>query len=207
VTTIGSASEDISNPSSRRHSGPEIRGGRDGDDLAARFDAHVAAEFESKDIDATMATMVDEPYVTHVPTLAGGVGGAAVRLFYRSHFIGSWPEDLVVTRVSRTVGSDRVVDEMVMSFTHDREMDTFLPGVAPSGRPVQLPVVAVVGFEGDKVAYERIYWDQASLLVQVGVLNPSRLPVSGAEQAAKVLDPQGRCNQLIERAANRHPTA
>jgi carboxymethylenebutenolidase len=170
---------------------PEQPGGP-GPDLGAVFDLHVASEFVTKDLDATMATMVDEPYVTHVPTLAGGVGGAGVRHFYRDHFIGHWPDDVRITRV---------VEEMVMHFTHDVVVDAFLPGVAPTGRTVALPVVAVVGFEGDKVSSERIYWDQASLLVQVGLLDPSLLPVSGAEQAAKVLDESRPCNGLIERAA------
>ena len=150
-----------------------------------------------------MATMVDQPSVTHLPTLAGGVGAAAVRRFYGDHFIGHWPEDVAIIQVSRTVGTDRVVDEMVMHFTHDRVMDTFLPGVAPTGKPVRLPVVVVAGFEHGKVAYERIYWDQASLLVQVGALDPSDLPVSGDEQAAKLLEPDRPCNELIARAANR----
>lgn len=167
------------------------QGGATGPDLGAIFSAHVAYEFDSRDVDATMATMAtmtDDPYVTHVPTLAGGVGAEEVRRFYDDHFIGHWPDDVSIAQVSRTIGADRVVDEMVMNFVHDRVMDTFLPGVAPTGRTVSLPVVAVVGFEDGKVAYERIYWDQASLLVQVGILDPSALPVSGAEQAAKVLD-------------------
>jgi carboxymethylenebutenolidase len=172
-----------------------------GPDLGAVFDLHVASEFETQDLEATMATMVASPHVTHVPTLAGGVGHAGVRDFYRRHFIGHWPDDVRITHVSRTVGAAGVVDEMVMHFTHDMVMDTFLPGVAPTGRVVALPVVAVVGFEGDKVASEHIYWDQASLLVQLGLLDPSRLPVCGAEQAAKVLDESLPCNALIERAA------
>jgi carboxymethylenebutenolidase len=171
-----------------------------GPDLGAVFDLHVASEFVTKDLDATMATMVDEPYVTHVPTLAGGVGGADVRRFYRDHFIGHWPDDVRITPVARTVGAGCVVEEMVLHFTHDVVVDAFLPGVAPTGRTVALPVVAVVGFEGGKVASERIYWDQASLLVQIGLLDPSSLPVCGAEQAAKVLDESRPCNGLIERA-------
>jgi carboxymethylenebutenolidase len=177
---------------------PEPSG--EGLDLGAVFDAHVAYEFETKDLDATLGTMVDVPYVTHLPTLAGGVGAEEVRRFYGAHFIGRWPDDVVITQVSRTVGRDRVVDEMVMDFTHDRVMDTFLPGVAPSGRAVRLPVVVVAGFEAGKVAYERVSWDQASLLVQVGALDRSNLPVAGAEQAAKVLDKDLPSNELIERA-------
>lgn len=178
-----------------------------GPDLGAIFDTHVASEFETKDLEATMATMVDEPSVTHLPTLAGGVGAVEVRHFYDDHFIGHWPDDVAITQVSRTVGADRVVDEMVMRFTHDRVMDTFLPGVAPTGKPVRLPIVVVAGFEDGKVAYERIYWDQASLLVQVGALDPSDLPMSGDEQAAKLLEPDRPCNGLIARAANQHRPA
>ncbi|HTU37248.1 MAG TPA: hypothetical protein VMF35_04470, partial [Acidimicrobiales bacterium] len=159
-----------------------------GEDIAAVFDAHVAFEFVSKDLEATMGTMTATPWVTHVPTLAGGIGAEGVRQFYGAHFIGRWPEDTRISHVARTVGTGRVVDEMVMRFTHDIVMDTLLPGVAPTGRAVELPVVVVAGFEGDKVAFERIYWDQASLLVQIGLLDAQLLPVCGVEQAAKVLD-------------------
>jgi carboxymethylenebutenolidase len=175
--------------------------GAEGTDIGAVFDAHVAFEFVAKDLDATMETMIPSPHVTHVPTLAGGVGGEDVRRFYGSHFIGHWPEDARITRISRTVGDACVVDEMVMHFTHDVVVDAFLPGVAPTGQPVQLPVVVVAGFEGDKIAFERIYWDQASLLAQIGLLDTTSLPVCGVEQAAKVLDDELPCNALIERAA------
>jgi carboxymethylenebutenolidase len=167
--------------------------------LSAIFDEHVADEFEAKDVDATMRTMVAEPYVTHVPTLAGGVGAEEVRRFYDTHFIGTWPDDVSITEISRTVGESRVVAELVMNFTHDRVIDALLPGIAPTHRPVRLPVVVVMGFEGGKVAYEHIYWDQATLLVQVGALDGSTLPVSGSEQAAKLLDKHRPSNGLIER--------
>jgi carboxymethylenebutenolidase len=155
--------------------------------LSAIFDEHVAREFVAKDVAATMATMAAEPFVNHVPTMMGGVGAGGVADFYDKYFIGHWPADTTIIPVCRTVGADRVVDEMIMSFTHDIPMPTFLPGVAPTGRAVLLPVVVVMGFEADKVAYERIYWDQASLLVQVGLLDET-LPVTGVVQAHKVLD-------------------
>jgi carboxymethylenebutenolidase len=166
-------------------------------DLSAIFDEHVAGEFVAKDLNATMATMTAEPFVNHVPTMMGGVGGAQVADFYGKYFIGHWPDDTTIIPVCRTVGTDRVVDEMIMSFTHDIPMDTFLPGIAPTGRPVRLPVVVVMGFEDDKVAFERIYWDQASLLVQVGLLDENRLPVTGAAQAQKVLDKDVPANHLL----------
>lgn len=167
-------------------------------DLGAIFDAHVAHEFVTKDLDATMATMNDAPYVNHVPVMTGGVGQDGVRAFYGAHFIGHWPADTVVAQISRTVGEARVVDELMISFTHDIEMPAILPGVKPTGRRVEIPFVVVMGFDGTKVAYEHIYWDQASMLVQVGLLDPKLLPVTGAEQARKLRDPKAEpSNALI----------
>jgi carboxymethylenebutenolidase len=159
-----------------------------GADLGAVFDEHVGAEFELKDVDATMRTMVAEPYVWHVPTLAGGAGGDAVRRFYSTQFIGQTPADAVLHPIARTVSADRVVDEFVLEFTHDREIPFMLPGVAATGRRVRIPTVVVMGFSDGKVAYEHIYWDQASVLVQLGLLDPAGLPVSGSEQAERLLD-------------------
>ncbi len=157
-------------------------------DLGAVFDEHVAAEFEEQDLDATMRTMTEEPYVWHVPALTGAAGGQAVRGFYSTQFIGQTPADAVLHPIARTVSADRVVDEFVLEFTHDREVPFMLPGVAPSGRKVRIPTVVVMGFENGKVAHERIYWDQASVLVQVGLLDPTSLPVAGAEQADRLLE-------------------
>jgi carboxymethylenebutenolidase len=163
-----------------------------GPDIGAVFDEHVAAEFVHLDLEATMATMTDDPYVNHVPVMTGGVGAEAVRRFYGNHFIGKWPRDIEITPVSRTIGADQVVDELVLSFTHDIEMDQLLPRIPPTGRHVRLPFCVVVKFEDGKVAHEHIYWDQASLLVQVGLLDPATLPVTGAEQAENLLDPRAR---------------
>ncbi|CAM4380918.1 SnoaL-like domain protein [Mycobacterium basiliense] len=170
-------------------------------DLSALFDRHVDTEFVARDVAATMATMSADPFVNHVPTMMGGVGSAGVADFYARYFIGHWPADTTITPICRTVGTDRVVDEMVMSFTHDVPMPTLLPGVAPTGRAVMLPVVVVMGFQGHQVAYERIYWDQASLLLQVGLLEglSKTLPVTGAEQARKVLDKNLPANTLLGR--------
>jgi carboxymethylenebutenolidase len=170
-------------------------------DIASVFDDHVAAEFVDMDLDATMATMTEDPYVNHVPVMTGGVGFEGVRQFYGDHFIGKWPSDIAITPVSRTVGESQVVDELVLSFTHDIEMPQLLPGVAPTGRHVQLAFCVVVGFAEGKVAHEHIYWDQASLLAQVGLLDPSELPITGPEQAGNVLDPRARpLNELIRRS-------
>ena len=170
-------------------------------DIGKVFDDHVAAEFVDMDLDATMATMTDAPYVNHVPVMTGGVGLEGVRDFYGAHFIGKWPQDIAITPVSRTVGDDQVVDELVLSFTHDIEMPQLLPGVPPTGRHVQLAFCVVVGFEDGKVAHEHIYWDQASLLLQIGLLDQAGLPVTGAEQAENVLDARAHpLNMLIDRA-------
>ena len=170
------------------------------EDLGAVFDAHVRAEFVERDVAATMATMTPDPFVTHVPTLTGGTGRNEVERFYRDYFVGHWPKDVEVKPLSRTVGQDRVVDELIVSFTHDREMKAYLPGVASTGRKVVLPHVVVMGFdEMGRVAYEHIYWDQASLLVQKGLLNPDSLPMSGVEEASRVMDPREPANQMIAR--------
>jgi carboxymethylenebutenolidase len=160
-------------------------------DLAATFDAHVQAEFQDLDLEATMATMSSDPYVHHVPTITGGNGTDGVREFYRDHFIGRWPEDTETRQISRTVGENQVVDELLMTFTHDRELEIMLSGIPPTGRRITIPVVVVVGFENGKVHHEHIYWDQASVLVQAGVLHRNDLPLTGAEQAQSLVD-QGR---------------
>jgi carboxymethylenebutenolidase len=175
----------------------------DGPDIGAVFDEHVAAEFVQLDLEATMATMTDQPYVNHVPVMTGGVGREAVRSFYGQHFIGKWPADVQIVPVSRTVGDHQVVDELVLSFTHDIEMPQLLPGVAPTGHRVRLPFCVVVGFEGGKVSHEHIYWDQGSLLAQVGLIDPAELPVTGAEQAENVIDPRAHpLNELIRAAGS-----
>lgn len=158
--------------------------------MVALFEKHVGAELEG-DLDTTMATMSDEPHLNHVPTMAGGVGRAGVRAFYRDHLVGKFfPPDVTLTNVSRTVGDERVVEELFITFTHTTAIDWLLPGVAPTGRPVELAVCVVVGFRDDKISHEHIYWDQAGVLVQVGLLDPAGLPVTGAESARKVRDPK-----------------
>jgi len=166
-------------------------------DLAATFDAHVQAEFQDLDLDATMATMTEDPYVHHVPTITGGNGTVGVRDFYAHHFIGQWPADTQIRQISRTVGEDQVVDELLMAFTHDRVLEIMLPGIEPTGRRISIPVVVVVGFRAGKVHHEHIYWDQAAVLVQAGLLDPGRLPVVGSAQAEALLDQARPKNELL----------
>jgi carboxymethylenebutenolidase len=166
-------------------------------DFGALFDQHVAFEFQDKDANATMATMVTDPEVIHVPVLSGGRGTDQLSAFYREAFIPAWPEDVEVQQVSRTVGSERVVDELIIRFTHTREMPFWLPGIAPSGNRVEIPLVVVMGFRDGMVASEHIYWDQASLLAQVGLLDPSNLPISGSVQAHALVDPSVALNEML----------
>jgi carboxymethylenebutenolidase len=175
----------------------------EGPDLSGLFDAHVAAEFVAKDADATMTTMTDNPTVIHVPVLTGGRGAEEIRAFYRDWFIPSWPEDVELIPLSRTVDTERVVDEFIVRFTHSREMPYWLPGVVPTGRRVEIPHVVIMGFEDGKVAYEHIYWDQASLLVQVGLLDADELPVVGLTQSQALMDDHVAMNDIIR---NKEPT-
>jgi carboxymethylenebutenolidase len=165
--------------------------------LEPLWEEHLRHEFDTRDVDATMATMVPTPYVNHVPTMAGGVGHDQLKRFYKYHFIGANPPDMAMTPVSRTVGDDRVVDEMVVRFTHTTEIDWMLPGIAPTHRVVEIPLVAIVQFRDGKVAHEHISWDQASVLVQIGLMEAGNLPVAGAETARKVLDPKQASNALL----------
>lgn len=156
--------------------------------LEALWDRHCELEFSVKDADKTVETMVEEPYVNHIPTMTGGAGKAILRDFYRDHFISKLPADTRTQMISRTVGETRLVEEQIMSFTHDIEVDFLAPGVAPTGKFVEIPIVAIVTFEGDKIANEHIYWDQASLLVQLGLLDRGALPVRGVEATQKLRD-------------------
>ena len=169
-------------------------------DLVALWEDHTRFEFETRDVDATMATMVAEPYVNHIPTLAGGVGHDELKRFYKYHFIGGNPPDTTLTPVSRTVGADQIVDEMIFSFTHTSTIDWMLPGIAPTGRRVEVALVAIVRFRDGKVAHEHIYWDQASVLVQIGLLDPALLPVAGVETARKVTDVSLPSNAMMATA-------
>jgi carboxymethylenebutenolidase len=154
--------------------------------LGAIFDKHIKCEFQDHDVDATMKTMVKEPYVHHVPMMTGGRGYDDVYNFYKNHFVSKMPDDIKVERISRTVGKDQVVDELILKFTHDREIDYLIPGIAPTGKYVELPHVVVMKFVGNKIAHEHIYWDQASLLAQIGLLDANNLPVKAVEQSRKL---------------------
>ncbi|MGH7045159.1 MAG: dienelactone hydrolase family protein [Stellaceae bacterium] len=175
-------------------------------DLEALWEAHIRYEFVTRDVAATMATMVADPYVNHIPVMTGGVGAKDLARFYANHFIPKCPKDIKMVPISRTVGADRVVDEMLTSFTHDVEIDWMLPGVPPTGRHVEVAIVAIVGFRGGRLYHEHIYWDQASVLAQIGLIDPEGLPVAGAEAAHKLADETRPSNTLMRRWADSAPT-
>ena len=156
-------------------------------ELEALWAEHTRDEFVTRDLQSTLDTMVDDAYVNHIPTMTGGNGKGALRAFYGRDFIPCMPPDTTLTPVSRTVGADQLVDEMIFSFTHTLEMPWMLPGIAPTGRRVEIPLVAIVHFRDGKLAHEHIYWDQASVLKQIGLLSDTTLPIHGAETAKKVL--------------------
>lgn len=161
------------------------------------WELHMDLEFAIKDAVATVATMSPTNYVNHVPVMTGGRGKQQMIDFYGKHFIPKMPADTSLRLLARTVGKDRLIDEFVFSFTHNIEMDWMLPTIQPTYRKVEVPMVVVVQFEGDKIACERIYWDQASVLVQIGLIAPGLLPVTGIDQARKFENPQLPSNELM----------
>jgi carboxymethylenebutenolidase len=164
---------------------------------------HLESEFQEHSADAALDTMGATPHVNHVPVMTGGVGRDQIRTFYATHFIPRLPADTEIELISRTIGRDRIVDEMIFKCTHTVAMDWFLPGVAPTGRRVEVPTVAIVEFRDGKIESEHIYWDQASVFVQIGLLDDGRLPVAGIATAEKLRDPRCASNGLIARATGR----
>jgi carboxymethylenebutenolidase len=163
------------------------------------WEEHLQYEFGTHSTEDALATMVVDAYVNHIPVMIGGVGKPALREFYSKYLIPQMPPDMELTPISRTIGTDQLVDEMVAKFTHTVWMEWILPGVAPTGKRVEVPVVAIIRFRDGKIAHEHIYWDQASVLVQVGLLDPGTLPVVGVDSARKAIDPNLPSNTLIDR--------
>src|SRR6516165_1547297 len=166
-------------------------------DMVALWEQHLKAEFEDKDACQSCDTMVANPYVNHVPVLTGGSGRRQLEHFYGKYFIPGMPPDVELVPISRTVGQNRIVDEFVFRCTHTVQMDWLLPGVAATGQPLELVTVVIVTFEEGKIHHEHIHWDQASALVQLGLLDPAGLPVSGVESARKALDPRSVPSNLL----------
>ncbi|KAI4932111.1 uncharacterized protein J4E92_004010 [Alternaria infectoria] len=185
-------------------------------DLESIALSHWNARFEDDDPDRASMSVVknmtqDSPHVTILPTMQGGVGRKKLAEFYGEFFVPSLVEDFFIRLVSRTMGVNRIVDEMVVSFTHSDEVDWVLPGVPPTNKRVEIPMVSVVAVRGDKLVSEHMYWDQASVLVQVGLLDPrmvpkklkndglKAMPVVGVEAAKQLVEPQqNRYNKLLQ---------
>jgi carboxymethylenebutenolidase len=168
--------------------------------LRQLWEEHMRYEFTTHNTEDTLATMVEDAYVNHIPVLTGGVGRDELREFYSKRFIPQMPPDTEITPISRTIDRDQLVDELLVRFTHTISMDWMLPGIAPTGKRVEVALVAIVRFREGKMAHEHIYWDQASVLVQLGLLDARTLPVAGVESARKALDPGLPSNALINRA-------
>ncbi len=174
--------------------------------LEQLWDQHTYFEFASRDSAKTMSTMVSQPYVNHVACLTGGAGFEQLARFYEHHFTSVSPPDTQLIGISRTIGTDRIIDEMVFTCTHTTMIDYFLPGVPPTGKKLRIPMVGIVNLRGDKLAYESLYWDQANALVQLGLLDVVKssmkegvkLPIAGDEVAQKILHPYGvESNELM----------
>jgi carboxymethylenebutenolidase len=167
--------------------------------MVAAYEFHTGAEFATHSTADAMASMVPDPYVALLPALTGGNGPAEVEDFYEHHFIFNMPPDMELVPVNRIIGSSYIVEESVFRFTHTVELDWMLPGLAPTGKRVEIAVVSIVKMEGEKLAHEHIYWDQASVLAQLGLLDTDQLPVVGADGARKILDRNVPVNQLMKR--------
>ncbi len=171
--------------------------------MVTLWEEHLQGEFTTHSTKDTLATMVQDAEVIHMPVLTGGMGKAQLQEFYGQHFIPQMPPDTENLLLSRTVGTDRIVDELLLRFTHTVQMDWILPGIPPTGKRAEVPLIVCIQFREGKMAGEHIYWDQASVLAQLGLLDTAYLPVVGIEQARKVLDPTVPLNRLIERADQR----
>jgi carboxymethylenebutenolidase len=165
--------------------------------MVVLWEEHLKAEFQDRDAVASCDTMVPHPHVNHVPVLTGGVGRRQLERFYGHYFIPGMPADVELVPISRTVGQNRIVDEFIFRCTHTVQMDWMFPGVPPTGRRLEVATVVIVSFEGGKIHHEHIHWDQATALVQLGLLDPAKLPVAGAETARKLLDPTAVPSNLL----------
>jgi carboxymethylenebutenolidase len=168
--------------------------------ITSLWDKHLESEFAHKSPEEALATMTDNPRVTIVSTMVGGRGTEELRTFYAKHFLNQLPPDLEVTSLSRTVGANRVVDELVLKFTHSVQMDWVLPGVPPTGKHIEFAMVVVVYTENGRISAENLYWDTASIMRQAGLITDPKLPILGAEHARNMLNHTAPLNELIHRA-------
>jgi carboxymethylenebutenolidase len=138
------------------------------------WDEHVTASLGTGDLAGSLANLVAEPSVLHIPAMTGADGRAALERFYLEDLFGHLPTDLALTGISRTVDRFHLVDETTVSFTHDRELPWLLPGVAPTHRRAEVLTIAVVGFERGRISSQRVLWDHATLTAQLGLAEKRR---------------------------------
>jgi carboxymethylenebutenolidase len=146
------------------------------DQMVELWERHMAYVFALKDADLAVSTMVDDATVMHLPTMSGGAGKENLRRYYADVFIPGIPADTSNEPIARSVGDGLIVDELIMRMTHDRDVPFLLPGLAPTGKTVEIPAVVIVKLRGELMESERLYWDQATVLRQLGLVDPS-LPV------------------------------
>jgi carboxymethylenebutenolidase len=144
--------------------------------LQSVWEDHTRHEFVTHSTEDVLATMAEDAYVNNIPVMIGGVGKAALGEYYSKYVISQIPPDFELVLISRTIGTDQLVDEVVAKFTHTIQMDWMLPSVAPTGKQVEMPGVVIIQFRDGKIAHLHLYWDQASVLVQIGLLDAEKLP-------------------------------
>ncbi|MFG2947896.1 nuclear transport factor 2 family protein [Streptomyces adustus] len=159
----------------------------DQEDMVALWEQHTAYEFVVKDADLAVTTMVEDASVMHLPTMSGGFGKDHLRGYYRDVFIPGIPRNTLTETVDRSVGGDFLVEEIIMRMTHDQEVPFLLPGLAPTGRTVEVPLVVIVKFRDGLMESERLYWDQAAVLTQIGLLAAKGLPMADFTEVARFL--------------------
>jgi carboxymethylenebutenolidase len=160
-------------------------------DLVAVWEEHFRSEFVARDVNAPTDTMVPDACVNHVPTMTGGVCRDELKRFYKYHFVKANPPDIEIIPISRTVGTDTIVDEMVAKFTHTCVIDYLLPGIPPTGRSVEIPTVVVAQFRDGKLASEHIYWDHC--------------PWGADIRKHRVIDPASAAGRRKERLCRTRP--
>jgi carboxymethylenebutenolidase len=170
--------------------------------LQSVWEEHTRHEFVTRSTENVLATMVEDAYVNNIPVMIGGVGKAALGEYYSKYVIPQIPPDFELVPISRTIGTDQLVDEVVAKFTHTIHMDWMLPSVTPTGKRVEMPGVVIIGFRDSKIAHVHLYWDQASILVQIGLLDAEKLPIVGVDSARKLMDRNLPSNTLIDRVTH-----
>lgn len=156
-------------------------------DMVELWERHTHYEFACRDADLAVSTMVPEARVMHLPTMSGASGRDALRAYYADVFIPGQPPDTELDLIARSIGDDVLVDECIMRLTHDREVPQLLPGVAPTGVSLEVAFVVIVKFRDSLMLSETLYWDQAQVLRQAGLLSAATLPLPDPSEVSSYL--------------------